>query len=128
VFPAIFVAGAAQQHVMFTNTLSVRDWLFLALAMPVLALGWVFLIFGSYHLGVAIISPSQDGEASLSAIWEFAFGFGATSIAVLLASRTAFLDKQTLRRAFLYSQIVASILFLGYLSYGVLLMLAHTLH
>ena len=95
--------------------------------MPVLVLGWVFLFFGSYHLGVAIFASSQDGEASLAAIWEFAFGFGATSIAVLLASRTEFLGKQALRRAFLYSQIAASVLFLGYLSYGVLSMLARTL-
>lgn len=111
---------------MFTNTPAIRNQLFLALAIPVLVVGWTFLIFGSYHLAVAIIYPSQVGEASLSAIWEFAFGFGATSISVLLASQTGFLGKVPLRRVFLYSQVTASVLFLGYLSVGVLSMLVHT--
>ena len=92
--------------------------LLLALAMVVLSVGWFFLIAGVYHLGSAFFSSKADNEAGLQAIWEFAFGFGVTSIATLIGAKAGFLGNAKVRRLFLVTLIGASVLFLGYAAIG----------
>jgi hypothetical protein len=99
----------------------------MALAIPILALGWAFLISGVYHLSLLAIKPSAANESGEAAMWEFIFSFGVTSIAVLIASWVKFLSKPSVRKVFSYSQVAASILFLGYSCVGVVPWLIHEL-
>lgn len=112
---------------MFTNPLSMRNQLHMALAMPLLAVGWALLISGIYHLALVAIQPSAPNESAEMAVWEFMFSFGITSVAVLIASRVGFLAKPYVRKTFLYSLVASSILFLGYLCTGVVSWLTHEL-
>jgi len=98
---------------------------YITVAIPILALGLYFLISGCYQLTWYAIRPSVVNESAESAVWDFMFSFGATSIATLIASRADFLSKPTIRNIFYYSQCAASVLFLGYLSIGVVAWLSN---
>ncbi len=90
----------------------------LALAMTVLSVGWLFLVAGVYHFGLALFPSGGENEAGLQAIWEFAFSFGVTSIATLIGAKADFLGNAKVRRLFLVTLISASVLFLGYAVIG----------
>ena len=111
--------GLVNSTVMFSKASGIKNELLLALAMPILAVGWLLLIAGAYHLAMAVFQIAEENETGLLAIWELAFSFGAISIATLIGARAKFLAKPKVRRLFLYSQIVASVLFLGYLGFAV---------
>lgn len=98
--------------------MDLRNKIHLSVAAPFLVLGWIFLIAGIFQLAFASIGVPADnpGEA---AIWSFMFGFGALSVATLVASRVKFLSSPVIRRMFQYSLATSSILFLGYLSSGI---------
>ena len=100
---------------MLTNTLTPRNLLHMAFAMPVLVVGWIFMLSGVFHLVTLAFLNEQ-------AVWEFAFSFAAISLAVLIASRVKFLSKPIIRKLFLYSLIVACVLFLGYMTIGTVFM------
>jgi hypothetical protein len=104
---------------MFGKASIVRNELLLALAMLVLAVGWFFLAAGAYHLALAVFQPSETNEMGLLTIWEFAFSFAAISIATLIGAQASFHAKPKVRGIFLWSQIAASVLFLGYMSIAV---------
>ena len=110
---------------MFGKASNTSNELLLVVAMLVLAVGWFLLVSGAFHLTLAVFQAPTNNEMGQLAIWELAFSFGAVSIATLLAARAEFLGKPKVRGLFLYSQIAASILFLGYLSYGVVSALIH---
>lgn len=110
---------------MLTNTQRTQNLFHMSLAIPTLALGWAYLILGVYHLSLLAIRPTGANESGEAAIWEFMFSFGLISIAVLIASRVKFLSKSNVRMVFLYSQIAASVLFLGYSCVGVIQWLTH---
>jgi len=103
---------------MFSKTSGMKNELLLALAMPVLAAGWLLLVAGAYHLAMAVFQAAGENETGLLAFWELAFSFGAISIATLIGDRAGFLAKLKVRRLFLFSQIAASVLFLGYLGFA----------
>ena len=86
----------------------------LALAMTVLSVGWLFLVAGVYHFGLALFPSGGENEAGLQAIWEFAFSFWATSIATLIGAKAEFLGNTKVRRLFLLTLVGASVFFLGY--------------
>ena len=86
----------------------------LALAMTVLSVGWLFLVAGVYHFGLARFPSGEENESGLQAIWEFAFSFWATSIATLIGAKAEFLGNTKVRRLFLVTLVGASVLFLGY--------------
>ena len=99
---------------MFANALTPRSLLHMAFAMPILVVGWIFMLSGVFHL----VTLTFLNEA----VWEFAFSFAAMSLAVLIASRVKFLSKPIIRKTFLYSLIGACVLFLGYITTGELFM------
>lgn len=112
---------------MLANIQRTRNLLHMALAVPTLLFGWAFLISGIYHLSLLAVQPSAVNESGESAIWELMFSFGLISIAVLIASRVKFLSKPNVRKCFHYSQVAASVLFLGYLCVGVIPWFTHEL-
>jgi hypothetical protein len=112
---------------MLTSIQRKQNVFHMALAIPLLVLGWAYLISGVYHLSLVSVKPAAANESGEAAIWEFMFSFGLTSIAVLIASRVKFLSKPNIRKVFFYSQVAASVLFLGYLCVGVISWLTNVL-
>jgi len=102
-----------------------RPYLYMALALPLLCVVWFLLVSGVYHLATASVVPSAPSESAEWAVWEFMFAFGAASLAVLLASRAKFFSTPWVRKVFLYSLVLSSVLFVGYLSTGALSWLIH---
>lgn len=102
-----------------------RPYIHLSLALPLLLVTWFLVASGLYHLASATFEPSTPSESAEWAAWEFMFAFGVCSLAVLVASRAKFFSAQWVRKTFLYSLVFSSILFLGYLSTGVISWLVH---
>ncbi|MCP5299696.1 MAG: hypothetical protein H6954_08305 [Chromatiaceae bacterium] len=92
----------------------------LALAFPVLALGWFSFAAGTYHLAATASQATASREDWLLPMWELAFSFGATGIATWLAAKAGFGAKPVVRKLFVYSLVVVSALFLGYLAVEIL--------
>jgi uncharacterized membrane protein len=102
-----------------------RQYIYMGLALPILCLAWFLLASGLYHLASSIAAPSETNEFAEFAVWEFMFAFGVTSVAALLASRVKFLSMPLVRKVFLYSLVLSSVLFLGYSVIGVVLWFIH---
>ena len=102
-----------------------RPYLYMALALPLLCVVWFLLVSGIYHLAAASFVPSAPSESAEWAVWEFMFAFGAASLAVLFASHAKFFSTPWVRKVFLYSLVLSSVLFVGYLSTGTLSWLIH---
>jgi cell division protein FtsW (lipid II flippase) len=100
-------------------------YLCIALALPLLCLVWFLLLSGLYHLVAAFALSGAPHQSAELAVWEFMFAFGAASSAVLLASRARFFSTPWIRRVFLYSLVLSSVLFVGHLSTGALSWLIH---
>jgi len=97
----------------------------MALALPLLCVVWFLLVSGVYHLMSAFALSGSASESAELAVWAFMFAFGAASSAVLLASRAKFFSTPWIRRVFLYSFVLSSVLFVGYMSTGALSWLIH---
>ena len=98
----------------------------MALALPLLLTSWVQLASGIYHLAFAVAVPSAPGDYGEWAAWEFTFGFGVSSVAVLIASWVQFLSRVWVRKTFLYSLVASIVLFFTVLlAFGALPWLIH---
>ena len=102
-----------------------RPYLYMVLAMPPLLASWVLLTSGIYHLASAIVVPSAPSDYGEWAAWEFTFGFGVASVAVLIASRVQFLSRVWVRKTFLYSLVASIVLFTVPFAVGALSWLIH---
>ena len=102
-----------------------RLYLYMALALPLLLASWVQLASGIYHLVSAVAVPSAPSDYGEWAAWEFTFGFGVASVAVLIASRVQFLSRVWVRKTFLYSLVASFVLFTLPLAFGALSLLIH---
>lgn len=83
------------------------SYLRLALAAPLLVTAWALLAAGTYNLGLFAFPTARPGASSLAAVWEFIVSFGASAVAVLVASRKALLARPTVRKVFV-ATVVAS--------------------
>jgi len=106
---------------MFTKALAMQDQIHIAVALPFLVIGIAFTVAGAYHLGLSVLPVElANKNGGLMAIWELLFGFGATSIATLIAARVKFLSKPIVRKLFTYPFFAAAVLFVGYFAVGAL--------
>jgi hypothetical protein len=101
-----------------------RQYLHIGIALPLLCVAWFLLASGRDPLDSAL-APSAPKESAEWAVWEFMFAFAVSSVAVLIASRVKFLSVLWLRKVFLYSLVISSVLFLGYLITGAIPWLIH---
>jgi hypothetical protein len=84
-------------------------------------IGIAFTVAGAYHLGLSVLPiESANKNGGLVAIWMLLFGFGATSIATLIAGRVRFLSRPLVRKLFTYPFFAAAVLCVGYLAVGAL--------
>jgi len=120
----VSIRGGVQIKVN-VSPLSMRTYLYMALALPLLVVSWVQLTSGIYHLASAFVAPSSQSDYGEWAVWEFTFGFGVASVAVLMASRVQFLLRVWIRKIFLYSLVASIVLFTVPLVFGTLSWLLH---
>ncbi|MEW8340411.1 MAG: hypothetical protein AB2708_11230 [Candidatus Thiodiazotropha taylori] len=106
---------------MFNKAQAMTEQLHIAVAIPFLVIGVAFTVVGAYHLSTTLLPiQSANENGGLAAIWELLFGFGAASIANLIAARVKYLSKPPVRKLFTFPFFVATVLFLGYFTYGAL--------
>ena len=102
-----------------------RQFLYMALALLLLIASWAQMASGIYHFASAAVVPSAPSDYGEWAAWEFTFGFGVASVAVLIASRVRFLSRVWVRKTFLYSLVASIVLFAGPVAFGTLSWLMH---